>query len=95
MNTQINCVPFKFSFGDDETVYGQVVVDGANIDLNLMTSHKATIGTIKFSDLDIVLTPAVLNTIYMSYFACLGEDEEPTSTENDFLPTLFVFFHAI
>ena len=83
LDTRVYCVPFKFSFGDDETTYGQHVMNHINIDFHLMTSHAATIASLKFNELDLVLTPAVVNTLYMSYTVCFGDESDKNIDEEE------------
>lgn len=86
LHTDLFCVPFKFSFGDDELLYGQVVLSDANMDFHMMTSNTANIGSIKLNEIDLILTPAVINTFYMSYVVCFGEELNDSNESEKYVP---------
>ena len=47
LDTEVSCVPFKWCFNADSIHYGQIVIDGIDLDLNMSFSKELTRGRLK------------------------------------------------
>ena len=90
LDTEVSCVPFKWCFNADSIHYGQIVIDGIDLDLNTQFSKEYTRGRLKMSDFEIILTPAVISTILLAYQYLLSGDENVESSSSKSSETVYV-----
>ena len=90
LDTEVSCVPFKWCFNADSIHYGQIVIDGIDLDLNTQFSKEYTRGRLKMSDFEIILTPAVVSTILLAYQYLLSGDENLESSSSKSSETVYV-----
>ena len=77
LQTEVACVPFKYSFNSNETLNtGITVLNGVDFDFSVQFGDNTTSGRCKCSDFEVTLTPAVLSTIFLAYQFLLGSTEQ-------------------
>ena len=77
LQTEMACVPFKYSFNTNETLSsGITVLNGVDFDFSVQFGDNSTSGRCKCSDFELTLTPAVLSTIFLAYQFLLGSTEQ-------------------
>ena len=90
LDTEVSCVPFKWCFNADSIHYGQIVIDGIDLDLNTQFSKEYTRGRLKLSDFEIILTPAVVSTILLAYQYLISGEENTESSSSKSSETIYV-----
>ena len=93
LQTDMACVPFKYSFDSSETAQAGInVLNGVDFDFTVQFSPNATNARVKCSDFEITLTPAVLSTIVLAYQFLMGSTEVSTkeltssASLNEYIP---------